>query len=298
MKMKAIVKKILLAKTIEKRLRPLYESSESRDEMLAMTQANSVVREALAENNIWLFSQVKSGTTFLCNTLAFYNAACAGIEHNDFDDLVRFGVLRAGRKGHVIEKDRIYDAIEFMRKYDKKLLVHSHNLLSVKHSECILLTRNPFDYCVSSYFYHYKNRDHSAHLSKQKVIPLLINKYALCYHNQKIVADMKKDAYKLTYEDLTTRPLIYVSELIKKIYGKVELDRLKKALELTSVDNLRKWEEVNKKPVLVLENDGFQQKSFVRSGKIGEYKEVFDENEISLIKNLLIENNVPLDGKL
>jgi hypothetical protein len=297
--LKATIKKILLSNCIEKKLGPFYRAKESGEDIRfrCFLESSQIVRSALAENNIWLFSQMKSGTTFFCNAIAFYNAACDGIEHDDFDDLARYGVLRAGRSGHVVEKNRISEAVQFIRNgKSKKLLVHSHNDLSVNDCLYVLLTRNPFDICVSSYFYHYKYRN--INISFEEAVRKILKSYQSTYRAQQKILEQKDQTLAINYESLVENPKKVISEFIFKAYGFVDHESLEKALDLTTVEKVKAWEERAKKPLVVWSRGGFNEASFIRSGKVGEYEEVFSEEEISYIRGLLNEWGLPEDGKL
>lgn len=290
---------MLLYRPLKKRLGPFYarQFQDPKQKLALILENSREVRAAFAESNIWMFSQPKTGTTFLCNTIAFYNASCVGVDHSDFDDLAKFGVLRAGRAGHIIEKRLISGALHFLRTVqNKKLLVHSHNNLDVTNCRYLLLTRNPYDFCVSSYYYYFKNRESTADKKFGEAIPTLVSNYSKIYHDQrKIIAEREK-VMVVRYEELMSDPKSLFYKIIFYLYAEVNEAALEKALEETTISKVRQWEQEAGRALVVMDGGGYTKSSFIRSGKVNEYKEVLTDSEIEQIKALLTEYGIEEDG--
>jgi hypothetical protein len=293
--MKKYMKRFLLFAFWRSRPQP---ASEHDLQQRSLFDADKVIRAGFAKNNIWLFSQPKSGTTFLCNTVAFYNAACAGITHDDFDDLPRFGVLRSGRARHVIESDRIADALEFLRRFSpKRLLVHSHQLLEGCQGTVILQSRNPYDFCVSAFHFRYKNRQNREHITVMEALPSLIDGFAAVWSAQKRILATNPEALVVYYEDLVGNPKDTLGRLIEHIYDEFDDRALSQALALTAAENVKRWERKQQRPILVETKGGFTSPHFIRSGKVGEHREFFSDKELAFIRSVLRDRNVPEDGR-
>jgi|GEM_PF-5583300 len=249
---------------------------------------------AFVQDNAWLFSQMKSGTTLLCNTLAFYNAVVFRIPEVSFDSVAKAGILR----GSDDYGSLLLDIQRFILKSQAKFLVHTHDYLpGCRTPLLIITTRNPYDYAVSSYYFHYKNRLGLENMSVEKAIPKIIKRFVATYHQQIEAVRHADNFVALSYEYIVQETYEACAMCIAKLYGTVDGKALNEALYRSSVESLSNF-ETEKGHAMIAKRDSFKKRHFVRSGKVGEGKQFFSDEQMRLITKLLLEGNVALDGKL
>nr|CRH05280.1 protein of unknown function [Candidatus Magnetococcus massalia] len=206
--MKKIIRKFLKTPYIETRLKRIYGIEDA----IYLNE----IETSLANDNVWYFSKMKTGTTLICNTLAFYNAAVNDIENISFDTLTRGGV---GRLGPRLTRD-LTELLEFQRATNKKLLIHTHSLLpEAAPALLICSTRNAFDYAVSSFFFHYKNRVGGDYTTVDEVLPEIVKKYCATHKLQLEAISRCSKVIEVKYEDLVTRKEENLKKIINEIYG-------------------------------------------------------------------------------
>ena len=242
----------------------------------------------LASDNVLIFSQMKSGTTYVCNTLAFYNGLRWNAQNVGFRNLMPGGVFRVNAAWEALD-----NVIQFTKERPDELrLIHTHNpdistFGGASYKLSVLLTRSPQDYCVSSFHYFYINREKNQDISRSKVILDLIDRFVKVHKAQQKIADTAKDLHVVRYEELMADDASSLAALITKIYGTCDKAVLLKAIDMASVDSLRNYESKVGKAIVA--GRDFTAKHFVRSGKVGEYKDFFSEEEQNMIAKRLKE---------
>jgi len=247
------------------------------------------LNSALIRGNIWLYTQMKSGTTVLCNTLAFYNAKLLGEKDYDFDSIEKQGVYRI-----VSSYLSFSNYISYVKKYEKgKVFLQTHEYYDSEYDKAILLTRNPYDYFVSSYHFHYKNRasKKKKSISVEKAIPVIIQKYSMTHKMQnKVYKDNPLKCKMVSYEDLMCDKFSVIKDIILFVYDDCYDNILMESLQESDADQLIKYEK--KVGQAIVAADDYNVSHFIRSGKVGEYKDFLTEKQICMIEDELIKNNI------
>lgn len=281
---KAALKKLLMHPSVATRLRRFYYPQEP----LLPTD----VASAVAQTNVWLFTQKKSGTTLLCHSLAFYNAIRLKVSDINFGSIERGGVGRKVGKDYQCLKG----LLEFQNDHCQKVVVHTHHdLPGCEPPWLIVTTRDPFDYAVSSYFYFYRNRHSSKKTPVEVALPEILDGYCRTYHLQVEAAQRCQNAIAISYEQLVAKPFEALAFCIGQLYGSLDAAALERAIQMASVDRLKSYER-SKGAAVVAAADSFASEHFVRSGKVGEGVEFFSRDQQALIYKLLQVSHVPANG--
>jgi hypothetical protein len=168
-----------------------------------------------------------------------------------------------------------------------------HRSLASSHAKIVFLYRNPLDNLVSRYYYKYKYRptqDQASH-SIEEIIDLELPHFIADYSRIKHVCRRSDRALALAYENLTTDPFGTARELLTWLAIKVDPDLLRKAVEFSSFDQVRKEEE---RVGPIGAPKGFRG-YFTRSGKIGQWKDHFDRDQLARITSRLKKGGISLD---
>ncbi|QIV95581.1 sulfotransferase domain-containing protein [Allofrancisella inopinata] len=258
---------------------------------------------------VWLASYPKSGNTWFRVFLTNY------INDSDkpasIDDLERTPI--ASSRGHF---DRLYgidsadlyldeidamrpamyddwkanDSIQFHKIHDAYTYVKEQPLLGNPAGQAaIYLIRNPLDVAVS--FTH-----HNGHEDVNKTIKNMAQEdFALCSSDKTMPNQLRQkhltwsnhvkswenapiDKIFLRYEDMVVNPIKEFTKAIKFLGLEADEKRIKKAVEFSSFENLKKQEE----------EKGFQEKapnakSFFRKGKASDYLDTLSQEQINQI---------------
>lgn len=253
------------------------------------------IRSAYADSNVWLFSQMKTGTTLICNVLAFYNELRFSLDNVSFNYIYKAGI---GRGEIDVNKEALASFIKFSSLDGAKVIVHTHDdLPNVSAPLFIATTRDPLDYAVSGYHYLYKNRVNSRSVHRHVAVRELAEKFCDVWWKQSFAAKRAKNYMFVSYEDLLLDKEAAIGAIISEIYGELCIESLKKAIDLASVEKLKEFES-DAGYAIVAAKGALTVAHFVRSGKIGEGKEFFDEVEKEIIFGVLDANNIPRSGAL
>lgn len=237
------------------------------------------VETVIAEQNTWFLSQAKSGTTLLCNSVAFYNAKMFGIENIDFGNIHYAGVAR--NLGN--SPDVLRGVLNFAQQTGVGLsIVHTHKDLPNCHpSRLITTTRNPLDYAVSSYYFHYKFRSKTQGYSVDEALPRIVKEYIRTLSAQASARKRSEKVLDLSYESLMADPEGQIGRALEFIHGFVDSSIVRRAIDASSPENLRKFESVKGNAVVVAKgaNGNFLEPHFIRSGEIGEGERILTNRQ-------------------
>lgn len=282
---KKIAKIFLSSPPIKRRLTAFYCSPKG----LNADEINA----SLADRQVWYMSQVKTGTTFLCNALAFYNAAIHSITDVDFGNIEDGGVGRSPGKN----KEVLQGLLRYQRSTGGRLLIHTHHsLLDCRPTVFLCSTRDPFDYAVSSYYFFYKNRHNKTSASVDTALPQIINRFCITHSAQREAAKRCKNVVKVEYNKLVQDKEKVLCAVIDAIYGRCDEAAMRVAIERAAVDKLKQF-EAEQGYAQIAAKGSFNKPHFVRSGKIGEGKEFFTRAQIQLIEEKLKAAGIPNNGK-
>jgi hypothetical protein len=230
------------------------------------------------KGNGWLLSQPKSGTNLLCSTIAFYNAERLGIANYSFEDRYRLGLLHGSR----LSAQTIQDFNDFRLKSSASVFVRTHDdVPGAKPKFLINVTRNVLDNLVSAYHFSWEPR---GFLVANATRPL-VNNFVAIHKVQKAARDRAEQTVTLRYEHMKEDPTKSFTDLFDVVFGETDQSALAKALEAGTPERFKAWEK--KAGAFIPEKVKDFQKSFIRSGKIGEGSEFFSEKQKQEISSVL-----------
>lgn len=247
------------------------------------TSDGAAAQAALIAGNCWLLTLEKSGTTYLCNALAFRNAIELGIEDQvDFDTIHLGGVFR-GTTSLVPTLERL---AAFSRvNQGLPLTIHTHETVKAEFARAAMLTRNVFDYCVSAYNFLFANRTRAGRqgVAMDDALPDLVGRYVLLLRQQlEIEARRPDDTVFLRYEDLMSAPDATLARLLDHFGMTSTPDMIARALAAASPAAVKAHEAERGKPIVA--GRDFVGASFIRSGAVGEFRQAMTEGQISRIE--------------
>ncbi|WP_299007965.1 sulfotransferase domain-containing protein [uncultured Shewanella sp.] len=254
-----------------------------------------IVLSSLTKDNIWFYSQMKSGTTYTINFLINYFTLHKNKVH-DFSELK--SKLNFFHSTHQLIKSVspskiINEQESILKGYDFSLIVHTHENIIDYSKKRILMTRNPLDYIVSSYFFHYKNR--GSHKSINQLWKKIANLYIENHNAQmKILNEQPKTTKLIQYETLINNPEETFYDLLCFLNVKVVNELLTESIELSSKKAVKKMESLEGKAIIA-SSEKFTGKSFIRSGKVGDWKEHVDDKLSEEILDYLELNGIKTD---
>jgi len=253
----------------------------------------SAFQAGLIEGNGWIFSKMKSGTTQLCNVLAFYRNAQHGDGVFDFSDLARFGVVRLAEN----DPSAVGKSIAFASQTSERVYFQTHNFHQARPAHLILQSRNVLDYCVSSFFFHYQNRKSTSGTNVDKALKNILSQYIACHKGQIRAAQNAGNVHTFYYEDTREAELQAFEKLIQALDGVIDTPALKFALDAASPAKLKAY-ETRIGHAAVAAKGTFKKPHFVRSGAVGEGQEFFNEAQREFIFETCASQQVPTDGRL
>lgn len=252
--------------------------------------SNAQVLKGFIDGQGFLLTQPKTGTNFIVNVIAFYNAELIGDRDLTLDDRYSLGIVHGG---HIVrDSSGITEALKFHRRSQQMMITRFHDdVPGVRPALLIATTRNVLDQFTSLWYYQYETRG----ISVDDAIPELVQQYVARNHAQAEIAGRSDKALFVRYEDLIERPEEAFQAIITAAYGNCQMDLLARAIERSSTKNFKEWEAKRGKPA-ISEELAKTQKSFIRSGKIGEGEEFFSEAQREQIARLMRESGISLDG--
>lgn len=257
---------------------------------------NSLV--LLSEDSIWVYTLMKSGTTYTLLFLANYINYLAGNRNAvSFDEMQSKFILHS-LDGKIKEIDIELYLKEFRELKEtviKKRIIHTHEFFnSTLWDKNISLYRNPLDFIISKYYYFYINRGLKVS-HPRKIYKELLDHFIITYNHQ---LDLKKNypekVLSVAYEDLMKSPKETFKNLISFMGLKIDNYGIEHAMKFSSKKEVKKMER--ERGEAIVKKDGINFKgSFVRSGEVGEWKSYFNDKDINNIRNYLAESGIDYD---
>ena len=215
------------------------------DERRRSAWAGRLAFDAAASRSVWLFSQMKSGSTLACNLVAFYRSLQLGIEL-DFDSIEAAGVIRLTGKNGTRALTSMFDAGADIG--SRRYLIHTHSLPGesatdrILPSRIFLQTREPFDYCVSAYHYNFRNRRSKQSVAMADALKAVADEYATVHLKQQEIQSLRPDSIVLRYEDLVEDTPSCLVSLLTATGDEIDSAHVTEAVRLTSPEHLADFE--------------------------------------------------------
>lgn len=239
----------------------------------------------LHKNSIVLNTMRKSGSHYLMSVLGNY--------------VFNFYKSHYSRVDLIYLKSEIFNSRlkeDFSKVLGVKDIYWQHENIYLYNSPAnyiVHIYRNPLDSLVSRIYYNYINKSNVVDFDMREAIDESLFRYAQHYHQIKF-ASRKKDIGLFAYEDMILQP----EDTFKKILNFLTIEYNAELLKF-SINASRKSEVKNDEKKYCSEGGNFvaenSTSSFVRSGKIGEWREFFDDQQAKYIFSRLREYKIDVD---
>lgn len=239
---------------------------------------------AFLQGNAWLFTQPKSGTNLICSVLAFYNAERLGITDYSFADRYKLGLVHGAR----IKAQDITELNDFRLKSNVPIFVRTHrDVPNAAPKFLIATTRDVLDITVSTYHYLYE----PSGITLDRAIEPIIARFIEVHKAQIQAMERIEHCMLVDYQDLISNQEDVFTRILQMVFGFVEASCLRTAMERASVNQFKRWEE--KDGAAIRDELKQYRTSFIRSGKVGEGKEVLNAPQKQRIAALLETGGFP-----
>ena len=281
-----------MGKIISKSRLKDYFKNKFLKKILETSSVNSSM-SLMSKDSIWFYSQMKSGTTYTIIFLINYIN-----EINDLN-LSKKDIFNILPFLHSFESRAKSNSISKIREEQRNILngtelgyfLHTHVNIEDFSRKRILMTRNPLDYIISCYFFHYVNR--GINTSLDKVWKDILTRYISSHNSQlRISQEQPETTLFLHYEDIMKKPNHVFAELVRFLGLKLDHKSICSAILKSQKDEVKKIENAGGKAIVA--GEGFIAKSFVRSGQVGEWKEYIDDSLKKKIVEFLKSEGVEL----
>lgn len=179
--------------------------------------------------------------------------------------------------------------------YRRWVWEHENPAIGFNNARTIVHTyRNPLDALVSRWFYTYVNRPGQARMvSIEEALELEIPAFAWHYRAVRAIG-RRPNVRRISYEALVRDPLATLAGMLE--FAGVGLDEplVERAVAAASIPNVREDERRHGLEGGNLVGAGVTS-SFVRSGVVGEWRDVLGERELRRIEELLAAERISLD---
>lgn len=263
---------------------------------------------SLKEYNDFLLLRTmhKSGTNFLRLLLSnyLYNLGKNTFELVEYDQ-VHFDFFPNVRM-HVIQKKVAYQRpsdSHFIKKLGFSDFIYDHGSEldfdpNLHAKKTIYLYRNPLDLMISQYYYFFENRVDANHSIDHPRYLIDTNLPSFCkYYNLMLKrSESFPEKYKvISYESIKEKTEETFSDIIKFIGLKFDASLVDFSIEAASIKQVKKT-EAKLGHAIHQPKKTFIKGSFARSGKIGQWQNYFDSNDLEQIRDILKENNLNLNN--
>ncbi len=240
-------------------------------------------------NSMLLNTMRKSGSHYLMSILSNYFA---------FEFL-----KKTERLGFLEMKEMVWNTkvnsderstLEKKTGYSNYYWEHENRLIKYNNAKKIIHTyRNPLDLLVSRFFYNHKNRIKQTNINHpRELIDTELPKFIQHFKHISRIRN-RENVLLIAYEDLTRNPYSTCEEILRFLEINCNKKILKKAIEVSDKKHVKNDEQrYGSEGSNVVGHN--MTESFVRSGKIGEWKEYFTVEDISNIDSKLNKSGISL----
>ncbi len=251
-----------------------------------------VAEQKKHKNALLLNSMMKSGSHYFMSVLANY----LHYKYLQATDRLDFVAMKELIWNVNEEKSKELKIIKEETGYSAFIWQHFNPFIKYSNAKKIIhLYRNPLDIIISRYYYDYVNRLNydSPVNSPSDIIEIILKEYILHYRSIDEIKEKEK-VLKIAYESLILRPVETFEKALDFLGIEKDVKILKNAIEASSQEKVK--EDEKKRGLQNGNLVGKNMKSgFIRSGKIGEWKDYFSQKDIDKIEAILGEESFSLD---
>ncbi|MBS2210207.1 sulfotransferase domain-containing protein [Carboxylicivirga mesophila] len=261
----------------------------------ALLEDNCLI--AMSNNSYWIYTLMKSGTTYTLLFLANYLSYIKGDkEWVDFDKMQSDYFFHSS-ESNIMKRnlgETFNNLKSLLKEPSSRQIVHSHKFINGDlWYKNFSLYRNPLDYLISIYFFHYINRGIKI-THPREIIDEKLGDFTKVYRSQKLLQKRYADrVYIESYENLIVRPKEVFEKLIRFFEIEYDANAMDFAMNNASKKKIKEME--SKRGEAIVAGSSKYKGSFVRSGKIGEWKEYFNDQDVKNIEKKLKEEDINLN---
>jgi hypothetical protein len=247
-------------------------------------------------NFVCINSIPKSGTNYCKALLAnyfsiVYSRATAKVSHDEVKQL--FPNYRAA---YIQGTSSYRPPSSLMRATPYDDIVHGHSTRMVQFfsGKIVFLYRNPLDVIVSRYYYSFKYRKEQSSAAEhpRDVMRPILQEYIEHYAFMKEHCRRRHNAIMISYEDMMEFPLSTFHILLNWLNIPIEQKALQTALAFSSFAAAREEEKNGGTIAKTKDFTGL----FTRSGKIGQWKQYFNDEDLKNIRETLAAAAINLES--
>lgn len=173
-------------------------------------------------------------------------------------------------------------------------MVTAHDI-GASYRTAVLLTRDPYDYCLSTYHYRYARRRGRSGVTLDRAIPDIVATWAATEIAQRRLLEADPERVRrVRYEELIAEPERTIGEVVRFIGVDILEGDLRAAIDDAGADRLRDHEIRTGRAAVA--GDDFTAPHFVRSGRVGEGREVLSPAQLRRIEEELDRHGVAQPG--
>lgn len=248
-------------------------------------------------NSVVLQSIPKSGTNYFGLFMVNYLSKLSGNKENLVNKHYRELLKHEPTREQYLVYDKKFDIKkkEVLKPYwfDYFHMTHTTAFFEFFEGRMVHLYRNPLDNLISRYFFtikYRKGRENSMNHPREYIEEWVVD-YARLYSTMKEFSRKNSNILRISYESLMVDPVNVFAICVKHCKLEVNYDALISSIKASSFKSVRKDEEQNGNIKYVEDYTGF----FARSGKVGDWKNYLDEDDIKKVKELLLKYDISLD---
>jgi len=244
---------------------------------------------------------MKSGTNYLRLILSnyLYNIEANTTNYTEVNyDMMR-NQLFPNVRSYILYGQRSYiqprgaqniNYADFM--FEHRSLLNYIPLNYFKAEKQVLTYRNPLDNLISHYFYFFKNREGKEKIYEhpREMIDDFIPKFAKRYKWIKKTGRKNDNTILVAYENLKLNTDETIVRVIKFLDLPLDENLISFSIQASSATKVKKHEKNRGKAIHAKKLKG----SFIRSGKIGEWREYFNNEDINRIERILTKYGIEL----
>jgi len=169
-------------------------------------------------------------------------------------------------------------------------------------SRVVHLYRNPLDALVSQYFYFWENRPEKERIHKEvpgspirdpfSFLPYFLPEYSRHYRRLRHLARSKSNVLRVPYEKLIGDPIPTYADTLRWLGLDVDSSAVEEAVARSGKKAVRAEEAETGNAIHAW--PGFKG-SFIRSGRIGEWREYLSDSQVEEIRRELAGRDISLD---
>lgn len=254
----------------------------------------------IEKDSIVIHSIPKSGTTYLRLFLTNY----LKIYFDDIEEPITYRKMTKmfpNLRENLLNINNSYeyqqpDSVIGNTPYKDLIWGHSITAMELCEGKTVYLYRNPLDTIISQFYFYWKYREGRENLydSPREVIDIVLNEiYIKSYNFIAALSKKHNNFLRISYESMMMDPINIFNVILNWLHFPFDHNKCKKAIEFASFKNVRKEEEENG-PIGPIPTPSQYKGKFTRSGKIGQWKNYFTEEDILKVENILNESMISL----